>query len=140
MKTYWVQERIGEFTGNIDWDYDFKQHLTNGSKPEERLAKQIAILRMIEAETDKYQATDYGGWPRCGWSDILQVGMYDGWPYWKPVPSVMLRSPVTRTGWWHSFCSIVDIRIKGDEWPLKIDAEAQTEASQEPSSGHPDTL
>lgn len=47
------------------------------------------------------RVTTDGGWPRCGWGDVLDVGMYDGWPYWKPVPSVYSRGPLG--GEWHCF-------------------------------------
>ena len=127
MKTHQVTVREGELLGPIDWNYDFREYYRNtypaecnGEETHERMFQQaMTILRMLEAEPDKYEATTYGGWPRCGWGEILCIGMYDGWPYWRPVPSICIKS-FTGMGEWHSFHNITDIRIKGEYWPLKI--------------------
>ena len=39
--------------------------------------------------------------------EVLDVGMYDGWPYWKPVPSVFTRSALGG-GEWHCFAMLTD--------------------------------
>ena len=126
MKTKQVTVREGELLGPVDWNYDFKEHYKdiypascNGEETHERMFQRaMKILRLIEESSDKYDATTDGSWPRCGWGSIPYVGMYDGWPYWKPVPSVFITSMFV--GDWHAFHNITDIRLKGDQWPLKI--------------------
>ena len=127
MKTKTITVREGELLGPIDWSFDFAEFYKpvypaccNGEELHEKMFQRaMTILRMIEQEPDKYEATTYGGWPRCCWGDILHVGMYDGWPYWKPIPSVFITNLFA--GSWHSFDCITDIRLKGEGWPLKID-------------------
>lgn len=100
MKTKTITVREGELLGPIDWNFDFREFYKdiypaacNGEKAHENhFQRAMAILRMLEAEPDKYEATTDGGWPRCGWGSIAHVGMYDGWPYWKPTPSVFITS------------------------------------------------
>ena len=121
MRTYEVTVREGELLGPIDWDYNYAQDFDScpAYNRARSMQRSLAILRLLEAEPSKYEATTYGGWPRCCWGEILAIGMYDGWPYWRPVPSVMLSSLIGG-GEWHSFCSITDIRVKGEHWPLEI--------------------
>ena len=125
MKTKTITVREGELLGLVDWDFDFKEFykdIYNCGTPEQHekmFQRSLTILKLLEQNPDKYEATTYGGWPRCGWGSILHVGMYDGWPYWKPVPSVCIQS-WTGMGEWCTFHNISDIRIKGEEWPLKI--------------------
>lgn len=52
----------------------------------------VDALKAAEQSPDKYQATTDGGWPRCGWGRVLRVIMYDGWPYWRPTPTVVCAS------------------------------------------------
>jgi len=126
MKTKTITVREGELLGPIDWNFDFREHYKdiypagcNGEEAHERMFQcAMTILRMIEKDPDKYEATTYGGWPRCGWGSIAHIGMYDGWPYWKPVPSVFITSWLV--GEWHTFHCITDIRLKGEQWTLKV--------------------
>lgn len=118
MKTRTVTERVGEFLGPVDWNYDFLSHFgctcfrTQEAK-QEYCDKHVERLRKIVAEPDAYEVTTYGGWPRCGWGPVVEVGMYDGWPYWRPVPTVAYR---TWLGVEHSaFCGITNIRRKGTD-------------------------
>lgn len=124
MKTYTVTKRVGELLGPIDWNFDFREFykpLYNCGTPEshERMFQRaMTILRLLEESPDKYEATTDGGWPRCGWGRTIHIGMYDGWPYWRPIPSVFITSPFD--GGWHSFSCITDIRIKDEQFPLKL--------------------
>ncbi len=126
MKTKTITVREGELLGPIDWDFDFREFYKdvypaacNGEESHENhFQRAMTILRMLEAEPDKYEATTDGGWPRCGWGSIVHIGMYDGWPYWKPMPSVFITS--WHVGDWHGFHNIHDIRVKGEYQPLKI--------------------
>ena len=126
MKTRQVTIREGELLGPIDWDFDFREFYKdvypaacNGAATHERMfLRAMTILRELDNEHEKYEATVYGGQPRCGWGNIVHIGMYDGWPYWKPIPSVQLSTMFG--GEWHGFHNITDIRLKGEHWPLKI--------------------
>ena len=113
MKTYQVTKREGEYLGPVDWSYNFLQHFdcycTDDIGKQKACDRQIEVLRKLLSGPE-WEATTYGGWPRCGWGEVLKVGMYDGWPYWKPVPSVLTTS-VLGGGEWHPFCNITDIRL-----------------------------
>lgn len=106
--------RIGENTGPIDWSYDFRSHFDcMGASDEAKDAtceQKTRWLRRIEADVRDgvpVRVTNYGGWPRVGIYPVLEVGMYDGWPYWRPVPSVCVA---TRLGTeWYSFSAITDV-------------------------------
>lgn len=109
MKTRQVTEYIGEDVGPVDWNYDFFSHFSGfcGSDKESYCAKHVERLRLL-CNGEEWEATTYGGWPRCGWGRVLKVCMYDGWPYWRPVPSVLTHG--TLGGEWHPFCAITNIR------------------------------
>jgi hypothetical protein len=114
MRTRTVTERIGEYLGPIDWSFDF--HASDwdrgGSLNPKCLAEALEKLRKLDAEPVAYIATTDGCWPRVGWKRVLQVGMYDGWPYWRPHPSVQLAGPLGPE--WHSYSSITDIERRKD--------------------------
>jgi hypothetical protein len=109
MRYETVTNRIGEYLGPIDWNYDFAQHNWGpnhgGINPE--LSRKLDWLRELEANPQHYQATTDGGWPKIGWKRVVQVGMYDGWPFWKPVPSVQIAGTLGCE--WHSWYSITAI-------------------------------
>lgn len=93
MKTRWVEERIGEWLGPVDWSYDFDQHSWDrgtGTVNPKCINEGREVLRRMEAEP--------GGWRYCpsGWStfDVVHVGMYDGWPFWKPTPAIGYIGPL----------------------------------------------
>lgn len=109
MKTRMVEEREGEDMGPIDWSYDFEQHARGGMRPDS-LREAVARLRKLDASPESFLVTTDGGWPRIGWHDVLRVRMYDGWPYWKPTPSVLTAGVLGAE--WHPFTSITDIREK----------------------------
>ena len=116
MRTYTTTVREGERTGDVDWGYDFRQHFnnycTNDAGRDEICAKSVQRFRAIaelHAAGTRVRATTYGGWPRCGFGDVLDVGMYDGWPYWRPVPSVLTSSVLGAAR--HSFCSLTDYAV-----------------------------
>jgi len=125
MKTKTVTVYEGELLGPIDWGFDFRKHYEGyyncGTKEqhEEMLRRALAMLKLLERDPEKYEATTYGGWPRCGWGAILSVGMYDGWPWWKPIPSICIASSLGG-GEWASFANMTDIRVRGECWPLKV--------------------
>lgn len=79
-RTVTVTEREGEELGPIDWNHPNLINLDPA---------RIAVLRDAEQNPEAFEATADGGWPRVGWGQVLRVVMYDGWPYWKPMPTVV---------------------------------------------------
>jgi len=109
MKIKLVKQREGELLGPVDWSYDFLSHFGGycGSDKADYCAKKVAQLRSLSEGTG-WEATTDGGCPRFGWGRVLEVGMYDGWPYWRPVPSVLISGPFG--GEWAAFSNITSIR------------------------------
>lgn len=105
--------REGENMGPIDWTYGFIGHFsTYCSTPEykqERCDHAVAVLRRVVEHGDP-RALQI----RCGdyWYDVLDVGMYDGWPYWRPTPAVMVRDRVLGGAIWKFFYDLDDARAQ----------------------------
>jgi hypothetical protein len=95
--------------GPIDWSYDFMQH-AQSDQERTRVEECIDRLREIEKNPADWLVTIDGGWPRIGWQEVISVRMYDGWPWWRPVPSVLMTG--TLGSEWHHFLSITNIRNK----------------------------
>lgn len=103
MKYRTVTERIGERVGSVDWSYDFLKHFEgyNGCRPEDRAAAcdlAVSTLRTLEAHHAE------GDWwvtmPHSGAEfRVVAVGMYDGWPYWRPTPAVQYIGPLGFGEW-----------------------------------------
>jgi hypothetical protein len=91
MKTRMVEVREGEYIGPIDWD--------ETKWPFQIRDEQRDMLRAIEADPDGHVATTDGGWPKFGYHDVLRVGMYDVWPYWRPGPAMLMMGPLGSE--WH---------------------------------------
>lgn len=128
MRTYTTTVREGEKTGAVDWSYNFRQHFdnlcTSDAGRDEACARQVAKFREIadaHAEGRALRATTYGGWPRIGYREVLDVGMYDGWPYWRPVPSVLIRG-VLGGAEWHPFNTVTDYEPANDRIDLETTA------------------
>ncbi len=109
MKTRTVEVREGELLGPIDWDYDFLSHFKHNSAQPETQQRWCegskAILHQIEANPTDWMvevAHSHSEWP------VLAVGMYDGWPYWKPTPAVLTGSPLGHE--WRFFYDLVSAR------------------------------
>lgn len=102
MKTRTVQVSEGENLGPIDWSYDFASHNWNrpggGTNPE-CVAQAIESLRKIETWLVEGKAVEI--YLYSMWAKVLDIGMYDGWPYWRPVPSVCTETWLG--GEWHCF-------------------------------------
>lgn len=102
MKTKTVTVREGELLGPIDWNYDFLQHFQNYSaSPEyqrDSCEKCKQLLRLIEQEPMKWKVDlSHSVVAR----QVLAVGMYDGWPFWKPTPALLTDG--TLGSEWHFF-------------------------------------
>ena len=113
MRTETRTVHIGELLGPVDWSYDFTSHDWNhgGATNPEHVADCVERLRRLDegiGRGETWEATTDGGIPRVGWGRVAHIGMYDGWPYWRPVPSVYITSWMG--GEWSSFCSLSEIR------------------------------
>lgn len=104
MKSYTQTVNEGEDMGPIDW----ARPMIAQMEGDKWRAEVVARLREAESAPERFEATTDGGWPRVGWRQVLAVRMYDGWPYWRPTPSVYSCGPLG--GEWHSFNSLSEIR------------------------------
>ena len=113
MRTYQVTHREGENMGPIDWNHDFWQHFNcyGSSNDTKREIMERAIENLFAVEhkfrLGKLLVVREGDY----WHDLLDVGMYDGWPYWKPMPAILIRGPLGGGEWRHFPCV--------DEWKEK---------------------
>lgn len=113
MITRTITEHVGEYLGPVDWSYDFSSHdwtESRGGVNPESSARAKAWLKQIEAALDKYLVTTDGGWPKIGWKSVIRVGMYDGWPFWKPTPSIQIAG--TLGSEWHPWYSLAGCEEK----------------------------
>lgn len=107
-----VTERIGERLGDIDWNYDFASHRWTSSRGginPELVPREVEMLRQVESalkEGKRVQVTTYGD----HLNDVVDCGMYDGWPHWKPVPSFQIRNWLGVE--WHGFYSLGRVVIE----------------------------
>jgi len=67
-----VEERIGERMGEVDWSHPFAADMPQ-------------IWRDAAADPNGYL---FNG------RRILDICMYDGWPYWAPTPAVQFVGPL----------------------------------------------
>ena len=105
MKTRMVEVREGELLGPVDWSYDFEQHCwgpdKGGTNPLVVARSKEILRRICDAPDAKWEvglAYSDGLYP------LLAVGMYDGWPWWRPVPSVCVSTWLGAE--WHAFTSL----------------------------------
>ncbi len=77
MKRHTVTVCEGENMGPINWDHPIARFM-----PE--------IWRDAEKSPDGFT---YNG------RMILQICMYDGWPYWKPTPAIHFVGPLNSGEW-----------------------------------------
>lgn len=103
MRTYTQTVRVGEDVGPIDWNHPMIAEVR-----ERRGDNFIAMLREAEKEPNAFKASDYGGDLFIGMHEVLAVCMYDGWPYWRPTPSVCVSGVLGAE--WKSFGSLTCIR------------------------------
>ncbi len=120
MRTRTETIREGEKVGEVDWSYNFRQHFNNYATSDDRrdkiCAESVQRFREIadlHAAGIEVLATADGGCPKFGFNEVIDVGMYDGWPYWQPTPSVRTRGPLGPE--WRSFCSLTAYDAPGME-------------------------
>lgn len=94
MRIYQVTEREGELLGPVDYSYDFNQHTSCWGGPEarkvERMFRHIELLHKAERRLGRGENV----WVETGggfWHQLWHVGMYDGWPFWKPTPALCVK-------------------------------------------------
>jgi len=114
MRTRLVTQREGELLGPVDWAYDFAGHDWDhgGSTNPAVVAESLDRLRTLVDGRDRgetWEATTDGGWPRFGWGQVTAIGMYDGWPYWRPTPSVCIAGRYG--GEWASFLLVSSVCV-----------------------------
>ena len=105
-----VVERIGENMGPVPKDYDIWDKRWGGlypNNPEIRVAKFQMFLDMQEAflNGNKIRVSydpDFGDF-------LADVGLYDGWPYWEPVPC--FKQATWLGGEWHTWYQIHSWKI-----------------------------
>ena len=111
MKTIQVTKRIGENMGPVDWSYNFlyhfQSHCCSGEKKKEYCKHAVETLRHVEEEFRAGKAIQV----RVGevWLKLLDVGMYDGWPFWVPTPSFQVHTIFGTE--WHTFSELKAMRF-----------------------------
>lgn len=79
MRTITQTVHIGDDVGPVDW-----VHPMAADKPD--------LWREAEANPEGFT---YGDYER----PIIKVCMYDGWPYWRPTPSILYVGPLGGCEW-----------------------------------------
>ena len=105
MKHRTVTVREGDKTGPIDWD---SPEWEGSNMHPDAASDSREGMRIIADALERgapIEATTDGGWPRVGWKRVVDIGMYDGWPHWKPYPSWL-----DERGEWHQWYTLTDVR------------------------------
>jgi len=91
MKTWTetITKREGEWLGPVDYAYDWNQYDIYPNDPEYRM-KKVELIKEIE-KLFLEGKTIYVFYDPIISGKLLNIGMYDGWPYWKPTPAVLLQ-------------------------------------------------
>ena len=106
MRSYQMTHYEGELLGEIDWKHDFARAFDCCCSSSEH--KTDMLFRAIENlwQVERLYKKDVRLQVRTGdyWHNLLSVGMYDGWPYWKPMPAIMVKGPLGSGEWKHFPC------------------------------------
>lgn len=108
MKSYQVTHYEGEKVGPIDWNFPFADSGWDKGGFMNPTCISPAVEKLHQLENGEWEVTSDGGWPRVGWKKVIDTGMYDGWPYWKPVPAILVSGPLGAS--WMHWWEITDIR------------------------------
>ena len=84
---------VGTMVDGIDWSYDFSQGFASMCTNQER--KDAARDRCIEFFRTLKSGDEFTSSGQFS-HKALTVGMYDGWPFWKPTPAVAYVGPLGR--------------------------------------------
>jgi hypothetical protein len=113
MKTRTEVVREGELLGPIDFDFDFMAHIQYDGQPREwreaRRDRIVAMLREVSAEGSTEPSGDWFVTTNGYEHPLIAVGMYDGWPFWKPMPALLYRGPLG-AGEWAFYYNLDSIR------------------------------
>src|SRR6185437_12568221 len=109
MITRTVTQREGELLGPIYWNYNFRRHFdtygSNDAVRDEACDRCKAHLLTIEKSPGEWRVMLAHSFVD---RRVLQVGMYDGWPYWKPTPALLTEGTLGPE--WHFFYDIVGVK------------------------------
>lgn len=96
MRTRTVIEREGEHLGPVDWSFDFSQGVSNTCCSDERKAERLSryVELLWEVERRHLRGEPLRVCTNGYWHPLILVGMYDGWPFWKPTPALCVRGPL----------------------------------------------
>lgn len=112
MKTRTKIVREGERMGDIDWSYPFREHFNvhccNDAQKQVLCDEAKHKLELVEKSHNEGKEV----WIDTGvvFQLLLSTGMYEGWPYWKPVPSICVKG--TLGAEWHDFTYIKQFKQK----------------------------
>ena len=115
MKTRMVEERIGEACGPIDWEHPKALGLPD-------------IWREAEANPDGFRLLTAGD---MATRTIIEICMYDGWPYWRPTPAIHSMGPIGAEWMFFDSYGIYPNSIIRRSAPAADDAPPSTQRSAE---------
>lgn len=104
--------REGEKLGVIDWAHPFIDSFQNYCASDEQKQiycdKSVAVLKQVTEADDpmmlQVRCDDY-------WYNVFDVGMYDGWPFWRPMPAVQVEDRVFHCAIWKFFYELAECRM-----------------------------
>lgn len=107
MKTYQKTVYKGEYLGPVDWNYDFDQHGIHSSCVETGKSVMRQIETWLAEDPDaEIWVTESGDYTHR----LLKIGMYDGWPWWKPVPHVLTQGVLCPA--WQVFYNLTHAKLR----------------------------
>lgn len=87
MRTVTRIERIGEWLGPIDpsyqWDKITGVHSRSAAEGRETIERMAA-----EPDGWRYSPSGFNSF------EVVHIGMYDGWPFWEPTPTIGYIGPL----------------------------------------------
>lgn len=99
--------RRGTVVAPVDPNYKWEPR--HGSLNDNWAARGLRLTAMVEVGDRIEWSGQFSG-------RVLDVGMYDGWPFWSPVPSVLTDGPLG-VGDWHPFYDVSAVQKQGTkEW------------------------
>lgn len=105
MRTWTETHREGTNIGPVDWGHEWAAALPDATR---------AILREAEKRPSDFTISP-SGFSRFR---IVDVCMYDGWPYWRPGPAVAYVGPLGSVEWAWFNCHEVRSVSEGRPWCL----------------------
>jgi hypothetical protein len=83
--------RRGTMVGPVDPDYDWLSGFASYCCSDERKAAMAAeakdLMLSLKPGDEVVRSGQFS-------KRVVEVGMYDGWPYWRPVPAVSYVGPL----------------------------------------------